>query len=274
MELGIWEIEGMTVGNALQGRTALVTGGGRGIGRSAALELARQGATVAVLSRSNAEIAAVAYEIQQQGGQAHTLAADVADMAAVEAAVAELADLSGPVDILVNNAAIIGPIKPIEQTDPVAWTNTISINLIGAYHCMRAVLPSMRERNWGRIINVSSGAATGSGLPRASAYSASKAALDMITRAAASELAGSGVYINAIYPGVVDTAMQAALRNTPVEQFGAEASARFRGYHERGELLDPTTPGRLIAAVALSDLHGYIINILDADAQVLLRNLD
>jgi NAD(P)-dependent dehydrogenase (short-subunit alcohol dehydrogenase family) len=258
---------------ALQGKTALVTGGGRGIGRGAALELARHGAAVAILSRSEAEVAEVAGAISSKGGRALALSADVADFAAVTDAVERTARELGPVDILVNNAAIIGPLNLLGQTDPAEWTRVMAINVNGAYHCMRLVLPGMLERDWGRIINVSSGAATGSGLPRASAYSASKAALDMITLAAASELAGSNVCVNAVYPGVVDTAMQTALRAAPPEEFGSEASARFHGYYERGELLDPHEPGRLITAVAISDLHGYVLKIQDSDSQVLLRNL-
>lgn len=254
----------------LAGRIALVTGGGRGIGRSVARQLAELGASVAVLARSEREISEAARELTAEGFLALAVCADVADWAQVQHAVQLIQAHWGPVDILVNNAAVLGPLAPTASTDPAVWAHAMDINVTGAYHCLRAVLPGMQARGWGRIVNVTSGAGSGSGIQNAGAYSVSKAALDMLTRAAASETAASGVYVNGVSPGVVDTDMQSALRDAPIEEIGAATSERFRAFHARGELQTPLRPARLIAAVVLSDAHGETISIRDERAHSLL----
>lgn len=257
----------------LEGRVALVTGGGRGIGRGAALALAGLGASVAVLARSADEVDAVANAISARGGRALALTADVASASEIATSISAIERALGPVDILINNAAILGPITSTATSDPAAWAQTITINVIGAYGCLRAVLPGMLARGWGRIVNISSGVATGSGLLNASAYSTSKAALDMLTRAVAVEVADSGVTVNALYPGVVDTAMQTELRTTPVERIGAATSERFVGYYQRGELGDADKIGQLIAAMVISDIQGQIIKNGSEETEPLLQAL-
>jgi len=257
----------------LAGRVALVTGGGRGIGQATAHELARLGAAVAVLARSASEVQATVGELRAQGGRALALSADVAIAAEAEQAIAEAVRQLGPVDVLINNAAILGPINPTASSDPALWRQTIAVNLLGAYTCIRAVLPDMAARGWGRIVQVSSGAALAGGMRNLSAYSVSKAGMDMLTRAIAEELPGDAVTINGIYPGVVDTAMQAELRAAPEERLGQESSARFRGLAERGELVTPEESARLIVAMALSNLHGQIIRIGGEEANALISTL-
>lgn len=257
----------------LAGRIALVTGSGRGIGRSVARELAELGASVAVLARSEPKVSEAARELTAEGFPALAVCADVADWAQVQSAVQLIHARWGSVDILVNNAAVLGPLAPTASTDPALWAHTINVNVTGAYHCLRAVLPGMQARGWGRIVNVTSGAARGSGIQNAGAYSVSKAALDMLTRAAAAETAASGVLINGVSPGVVDTDMQSALRTAPIEEIGAATSERFRAFHARGELQTPARPARLIAAVVLSDAHGETISIRDERAHSLLALL-
>lgn len=255
----------------LAGRVALVTGGGRGIGRACALELARLGAAVALLARSTSELEESAAAVQALGGRALALTVDVAELAAASRMVEHIATALGPVDLLINNAGILGPLGPTATSDPAHWSQTIAINLIGAYAYLQATLPGMLERGWGRIVNVSSGAALGSGIHNLSAYSVSKAGLDMLTRAVAVEIANSGVTVNAVYPGVVETAMQVTLRSTPEEQFGVRSSALFRGFHERGELIAPEESACLIGALVQSDLQGQVIRIGDEQAQALLQ---
>ncbi len=257
----------------LAGRVALVTGGGRGIGRSAAWELAALGASVAILARSEEETGQVARELSGAGYQALAVRADVSNWGDVAEAVRAAEAALGPIAILVNNAAILGPLAPTAATGPTLWARTMEVNITGAYHCIRAVLPGMQQRGWGRIVNITSGAGRGSGIENAGAYSVSKAALDMLTRAVAGETTHPGVRVNGVSPGIVDTDMQVALRAAPTEEIGAATSERFHGFHARGELQTPALPARLIAAVILSDMHGETISIREERAQTLFALL-
>jgi 3-oxoacyl-[acyl-carrier protein] reductase len=190
----------------LQDRRALVTGGGRGIGRAIALGLAEAGADVALLARSRDEVERVAAEVAEVGTRSLALTADLADPSAAEQAVERIDHAWGGVDVLVNNAGILGPVGPTHDVVPVAWLDTIRINLGGCYLCSRAVLPGMIERRDGRIINLSGGGAV-SPRPWFSAYGASKAAIVRLTETLAVEVADHGIQVNAISPGAVNTKM-------------------------------------------------------------------
>jgi NAD(P)-dependent dehydrogenase (short-subunit alcohol dehydrogenase family) len=179
----------------LTGKTALITGGGRGIGRAIALTFAQHGARVAVAARTREQVESVAQEI---GGTA--LVCDVSDSASVTQMFADLHP-----DILVNNAGIAESATLPNTTDEL-WHRHLAINLSGTFYCTRAALPAMLERGWGRIINIASIAAK-AGAPYISAYAASKHGVLGLTRSVALEVAARGVTVNAICPGYVETEM-------------------------------------------------------------------
>src|SRR5688500_705459 len=181
----------------LNDKIALITGGGRGIGRAIALTFAQHGARVAVAARTREQVEAVAAEI---GGNAIALVCDVANAANVEEIFADLKP-----DILVNNAGIAESATIVNTTDEL-WHRHLAINLSGTFYCTRAALPAMLEKRWGRIINIASIAAK-TGAPYIAAYAASKHGVLGLTRVVALEVAASGVTVNAICPGYVDTDM-------------------------------------------------------------------
>lgn len=247
----------------LSERVALVTGGGRGIGRGIALGLAKYGAKVAVIARSRSEIEAVAGEIEEAGGEAIALPCDVSNYESIKEVIARVEDRFGAIDILVNNAAIIGDTGSVEDSDHELWTATQRINLDGVYYAIHETVPGMKKRGYGRIINISSGAGFGSGLVMASAYSVSKAALEMLSLNLAKELAGSGICVNSVRPGVVDTAMQIHARSLPESQVGEDFHALFTGFHAEGRLTDPLDVGLQIVAIVISDKHGEQLGVLE-----------
>ena len=195
----------------LKGKVALVTGASRGLGEGVARALGGAGAAVMLVARDGALSAAVAREIVAKGGRAEATACDVSDYNAMETLVAATKARLGGLDILVNNAGVIEPISEIAASDPKAWANNITINLIGAYNAVRAVLPDMLAKGGGTIVNVSSGAAYRP-LEGWSAYCSGKAGLAMLTRAIELETKGKGIRVFGFSPGTIDTDMQVKIR--------------------------------------------------------------
>jgi len=256
----------------LRGKVALVTGGGRGIGRATAIELARRGADVAIMARSAPEIEEAAAAVRACGRRVLGISVDLADAEATRGLVLTVREQLGPVAILVNNAGTVGPFGATWELDPEEWEQAIQVNLIAPFLLAHAVLRDMIAVRWGRIVNVSSGAAR-TPFERTGAYSTSKAGLDMLTRQLAVELADTGVATTAVYPGTVDTAMPASIRAQSEEAVGAATAQRFRQLHADGALLSPDQPARLIAAIATADgpsLNGHIISIQSEEGQHLL----
>jgi 3-oxoacyl-[acyl-carrier protein] reductase len=184
----------------LVGRTALVTGAARGIGRAIGLRLARLGARVALGDLDEAALGEAARLIREKGGQAVSCTFDVSDATAVRAVFARL----GSVEIVVNNAGIC-PLTPPDDIGEAEWDRVLSVNLKGAFLCTQAALPGLRAAGWGRVINVASAAGQMGGVAVGVHYSASKGGLLAMTKTFARILAPYGVTVNAIAPSTVET---------------------------------------------------------------------
>jgi 3-oxoacyl-[acyl-carrier protein] reductase len=207
----------------LKGHTALVTGASRGIGAAVALTLARAGASVAVNYRERADDAeTVVAKIAASGGRAVAVAADVSQSADVAAMVDAVTKVLGPIDILINNAGM-AIVRGVDDLTEAEFDLTISVNLKSAFLCTQAVLPAMRARQWGRIVNISSGAARGAGAIGVH-YNASKAGMEGLTRGYAARLVKQGITVNAVAPSLIETDMMAGrtdlARNIPLGRMG------------------------------------------------------
>jgi NAD(P)-dependent dehydrogenase (short-subunit alcohol dehydrogenase family) len=221
----------------LQGQVAIITGGSRGLGRALADWLAGAGAAVVLTARNEAQVNAAAQALTQAGARALALPADVSDQAQVEAVVARTLEQFGRIDILINNAAVAGPIAEVSKASPAAWAYNIQVNLVGPFFLAHSVLPTMLAQRSGRIINVSSGLSSAiyAGF---SAYGAAKAGLDQLTRILALEVKDSGITVNSVYPGMVDTEMQAEIRRVDTGESVIDLSL-FRNAAQAGRLVSP-----------------------------------
>ena len=213
----------MAATHDLSAHVALVTGASRGIGAAIALALAEAGAAVAVNYRERGDAAeAVVADIRAVGGRAVAVAADVSQAAAVTGMIEQVAASLGPIDILVNNAgvAIVRGVDDLTESD---FDRTIAVNLKSAFLCTQAVLPAMRARTWGRIVNISSGAARGAGAIGVH-YNASKAGMEGLTRGYAARLVKDGITVNAVAPSLIETEMMQGrtdlARNIPLGRMG------------------------------------------------------
>ena len=245
----------------LEGRVAVVTGAGRGLGRATALALANEGAKVALVARSSLELAEAASDVRAVGGCALEIQADVGAPDVAALVCRRVASELGPVDILVNNAAVVWPLESTVRLDPEDWIAALQINLVGVLRLTRAVLPDMVERGWGRIVNVSSGVVDFPGdMVSANAYVTSKSALEGHTLNLAAELAGTGVTVNVLRPGMVNTSMQAWIREQPIDRVGAALHDWFIQMQGNGMLVEPHEPARMIAELVVSQANGEVVD--------------
>lgn len=199
----------------LKGKAAVVTGGAQGIGRAVTERFLRSGASVAIWDRDTALAGKVAGELAMLG-KVIAVNADVTSWSSIEAATRETAEKLGGVDILVNNAGIAGPNAPVDAYPLDAWQQVIDIDLTGVFHCCRAVVPLMKAKGSGRIVNVASIAGK-EGNPNASAYSAAKAGVIALTKSLGKELAGLDIAVNCITPAAAKTAIFDQMTQTHID---------------------------------------------------------
>ena len=224
----------------LEGKTAVVTGGGRGIGAEVSRALVREGASVVVSARTSEQIDAVATELRDAGGRAEAVVCDLSDPGQIRELTAKSVEILGSVQILVNSAGIASsaPLKSIELEE---WNRLISINATAPFLCTQAFMPGMLAEGWGRVVTIASIAGK-VGHPYVAAYSASKHAVVGFTRAVAAEVAGKGVTVNAICPGYVDTPMTDQSVARIVERTGMsedDAREHLRLLNPQGRLIEP-----------------------------------
>ena len=231
----------------LERKVVLVTGAAGGIGRAICSRLAAEGAALALLDVGEA-LDAWAGELAERGAQVAAARADVSQSVAVNQAVASLADALGPIDGLVNNAGLTSIIAPMLRMDDAQWASDLGVNLTGPFNTIRAVLPGMVQRRWGRIVNISSMAARG-GLWRQAGYSASKAGLLGLTRNVALEHAADGITCNAVLPGLIETPAVAKLPPPVMDHAMSLTPARRTGR---------TDEVAALVAFLLSDDAGYL----------------
>ena len=274
----------MTDLKRLDGKVALITGGGRGIGQAIARAYAAEGAKLALAARTDAELQGTAQGIRDQyGSDVITVLTDVTDRAQVENAVAQTRQRYGVIDALVNNAGNTGEIGPLWQLDPERWVNTISVHVLGTFYGCRAAIPAMLERGSGRIVNMS-----GVGGPNDTSYDAAKTAIVNMTENLSVELAGTGITVNAISPGSIHTRMWEEVRDMALAAGDAElyekgvvvtsgGGASIERAAELAVLLGSddcgNLSGRLIRAAvdAFEDIPDQADAIMQSDAYLLRR---
>jgi len=258
----------------LAGRTAIITGAGRGIGRAIALAFAGEGADVVVTSRTLSEVTETAEDARALGRQAFALKVDVSDRDEVQMMVAQALEELVKIDVLVNNAGTYGPIGPLVDNDSQEWVRTIGVNLFGAFFCAQAVLPIMIRQRCGKIINLSGGGAS-SPLPNFSAYAASKVAIVRLTENLAEEVKGFNIQVNAIAPGPVNTRLTDEVLAAGAAA-GEEMLARTRQQKETGGV--PPERAAALAVFLASDgsdgLTGRLISAVWDDWESIDSRID
>jgi NAD(P)-dependent dehydrogenase (short-subunit alcohol dehydrogenase family) len=253
----------------LQGKIAIITGGGRGLGRAVALAFGREGATVVLAARNREEVEHVAEELRAIRKEALAVPADVSREDQVNRLVQKTLDTYGTIDILVNNAGSRGPIAPVREISLADWEETMRVNLTSAFLCSKAVLPTLMEKKQGKIINVAS---TLNPRPNLTPYMVAKAGLIQLTKQLSRELKEFHIQVNAVHPGVMDTQMQEEIRKAGPKAIGTDMFDRLK---EEGMLHSPSEPAKLIlylASAAADGINGEYLSFDDKEVKFLIAH--
>ena len=237
----------------LEGKNAIITGASQGLGAVIAQHYLAAGASLLLCARNKEAVESVAHDLAKQaaeGQHIHVMTADVSKPADVDALITKGLTLFTKIDALVNNAGIYGPFGLIEEIDWAEWVEAININLMGTVYPCRAVLPAMKARGYGKIVNISGGGATNP-MPRVSAYAASKAAVVRFTETLALEAKPFGIDVNAVAPGALATRMTDQLLKAGPEVVGADFHARMEKVKMEGGT--PLSKGADLAVWLASD---------------------
>jgi NAD(P)-dependent dehydrogenase (short-subunit alcohol dehydrogenase family) len=251
----------------LKDKVAIITGGGRGLGRSVALAFGREGAKVALAARTKEQIEHVAQELRSIGKSVIAIPTDVSDEDQVNHLVNKTLEAYGTIDILVNNAGVRGPIGPIHKISLKDWEQTLRINLTATFLCSKAVLPVMLEKKEGKIINI---ATTMTPRPNLTPYMVAKAGVSHFTKQLSREVKEFNIQVNAIHPGVMDTKMQKELRKAGTEVVGTDMFERMKA---EGILHSPDEPAQLVlflATKAADGITGEFLSFDDKDVKYLI----
>lgn len=243
----------------LQDKVAIITGGGRGLGRSVALAFGREGAKVALAARTKKQIEHVAEELRSIRKSVIAIPTDISDEDQVNHLVKKTLEAYGTIDILVNNAGARGPIGPIHKISLEEWEQTLRLNLTGTFLCSKAVLPVMLEKKEGKIINI---ATTMTPRPNLTPYMVAKAGVSHFTRQLSREVKEFNIQVNAIHPGVMDTKMQKELREAGTEAIGTDMFERMKA---EGILHSPDEPAQLVLFLATKAADGITGEFLSFD---------
>lgn len=254
----------------LQGKVALITGAGRGIGRAIALAYAQEGARLALAARTYSELEETADQARDLGAETYVVPTDVSDRAQVDEMVRRTVERFSTIDVLVNNAGLVGPVGPLQDNDVDHWCQTIQVNVIGVFLCCRATLPVMLSQNRGKIINIYGGRGR-----YLSSYGASKVAVADITETLASELAGVNVQVNALSPGSINTRMweetrdaAQAIGDAELFEFGQRVTSGGGASIERAAEL-----AVILGSEDSGDLNGRLIQAVTEDLSTLPQRI-
>lgn len=248
-------------------KVAIITGGGRGLGRSVALAFGKEGAKVALAARTKEQIEHVAEELRSLKKSVIAVPTDVSDEDQVDRLVKKTLEAYGTIDILVNNAGARGSIGPVHKISLEEWEQTLRLNLTATFLCSKAVLPVMMEKKEGKIINV---VTTTTPRPNLTPYMVAKAGVTHFTKQLSREVKKFNIQVNAIHPGVMDTQMQKELREAGTEVVGTDMFERIK---EEGMLHSPDEPAQLIlflATKAANGITGEFLSFDDKEVKVLI----